>query len=669
VLRVYELVGDSLAPDTLKNTRSPAVMLHCQRRRLEYEPKYFEAEQLTFRIQAEEADKDKMWLTDRTGRGVTLVDTSTLEGLLKIFGIELTSIGGKGRATRVVETSIRSRKMVLRDAVNGVFSRTVAKDYVQPVAIEQEDGKLLTPADRGDGVEVRLTEGIEVYGGDPLSASNRIWPLFGDDDEHWAGELRYYYPWADFQALIMTKPFIYAVATWGGRRESVTFGRAFVDEEGRVVRVDKFEQVELIARDEYCLEIFVDADVNALSDDFWIPNTVGGYNDLWVIRLEKNGAAAKNTLIELAFDEPYAGNNRGEHPPVFMDPAGNQIESATTDEQGEIRGYRFGFKPDERGRPGDVYRLKARVANMSDWVESGERDYLGVYDKLMLRAARSFCNDPSIHDWVGRDCEVDDPTITDAVAYAYGVKDSVTHFNEDLDDWRQAMNGYIQTLYPDSTWTTTLPTGGDWENYAVYSNGHVGFDPALNADVNTNFERDFYLCRRSNTELNLWVNSGWGDNDWHPKYWSGIDCAGLVQRCSANHTRMRPLSVNGGRRNWDFYEDNAYACSYIRTCDTLSALVGSYADANTYRKIAPGDLVIKNSHVGIVNYVTGERGAPPNTIEGRDATKIMLIQAHGGFDDSDQNIPGLPAGRVTDAWSWEDMDNENDYELRRLVIE
>lgn len=77
-------------------------------------------------------------------------------------------------------------------------------------------------------------------------------------------------------------------------------------------------------------------------------------------------------------------------------------------------------------------------------------------------------------------------------------------------------------------------------------------------------------------------------------------------------------------------------------------------EKETYNKMVPGDLVIMDGHVAIVNYITGERGV-------REMTDIRLIQAIGGPD----KYPKW--GKVNSLWTWGDNNfNGIKYHARRL---
>ena len=64
----------------------------------------------------------------------------------------------------------------------------------------------------------------------------------------------------------------------------------------------------------------------------------------------------------------------------------------------------------------------------------------------MLDVAKTYCNNPAIADWNGKDRETNDPPviITDAVAYSYGGKDALDHFNDDMVDWMGVMDSCVK---------------------------------------------------------------------------------------------------------------------------------------------------------------------------------------------------------------------------------
>ncbi|MBD3315358.1 MAG: hypothetical protein GF344_06195 [Chitinivibrionales bacterium] len=98
----------------------------------------------------------------------------------------------------------------------------------------------------------------------------------------------------------------------------------------------------------------------------------------------------------------------------------------------------------------------------------------------------------------------------------------------------------------------------------------------------------------------------------------------------------------------------------------------------TARRMVPGDLMVKDNHVAIVNYITGDRGE--NDIgsgDYREASDIKLIHAVSspqyvifGADDPDTwtHFQGVENGLVTDTWDWDDFNNtKDDYTVRRLL--
>lgn len=198
--------------------------------------------------------------------------------------------------------------------------------------------------------------------------------------------------------------------------------------------------------DVYEVKICVPTDVNELTYDYWIPNTEQGYNDKWRIEVKKNKVPVSGMKFDLSFDEPYEDNNEGDQRPVFLSDDMRVISHATTNADGIVSGVRFGWR-ENPGRVGNVYRLRARIAGRSEWVESAEKDYLGVYDKRLLDVAQTYCNNEEIEDWTGRQCEVDDPPITDAVAYSFGAKDALEHFNADMQDWQTVMNTMVEAKW------------------------------------------------------------------------------------------------------------------------------------------------------------------------------------------------------------------------------
>ena len=184
---------------------------------------------------------------------------------------------------------------------------------------------------------------------------------------------------------------------------------------------------------------------------------------------DSRGLPVDGVYLQLDYADAYTGNNRGTVTPVFMDGTGNEITGATTDATGTIQNIRFGFNNDESGVAGNCYRLRARMVGTVTWTDSKERDYLGVYDKLMLDIARTYCNNESIADWTPRHNNATNTlVITDAVSYVYGGKDELGCFNQKMLAWKTVMQGV------NSAWTATTAQDNVWANYYITTGGVVG---------------------------------------------------------------------------------------------------------------------------------------------------------------------------------------------------
>jgi len=132
VFSMYEFYGDTNSLDTLKNTVDPGTMLHGQWRRLEYNKDYFDGNIIDFRVQTSIEDTGKVLLTDKTGFGVTLKDTSVLKESAKVFSIVFKEIVIDGIKKLIpigmFENSVLSRKIALKNAFNG-FEYQGAGDF------------------------------------------------------------------------------------------------------------------------------------------------------------------------------------------------------------------------------------------------------------------------------------------------------------------------------------------------------------------------------------------------------------------------------------------------------------------------------------------------------------------------------------------------------------
>jgi len=645
ILKVYERINHGEKIDTVKNSCAPEVMLHGQKRIIEYDSSYFFSDSLLFRLQMSEEDEKKMWLEDRSDYGVTIVDSAITVKDVRLLAIQVKKFlrGEKEvqKPVNVIETKVHSRKIVLSDAVDGVLRRTTMVNKLLPVFIEKYSEKLLLEEDRGVGVEIKITPGIEVYGTNNVSnKSNCIWPHFDDIGNRGSRTLTYFAPWSTFN-LLTSRPAFYILPYHGDANEELTFSRVIYKNGNRVV--DKPEKVALYVEEKLDICITVDTDESGKTYDFWIPNTEGGYNDKWVIRITRDDKPIGGQTVELNHEEAYENYNKGTDTPVFMDIHGNEIRQVTSDENGMISNLRFGFENGQSGRVGDVYRLKIRIKGTIDWVKSEERDYLGVYDKIMLDKAIVFCNNDTIEDWTGRSSTSANPiTVTDAVPYSFGCKDDVAHFNEDMRDWMAVMDAAVKSTNPNASWNVTTADNNVWANYYINtSNTHAQNLPQ---------QANCYRPRLRRTLLDRFAAGKYPKG--HPKYWAGIDCSGFVQRTASGHTELPDLQ---SRATWTNYVDSSKSCYAI--ISTYSTLVGS-PNLKTFNRIAPGDIIIKGSHVAIIQYVTGIRGGQGP--DKRNKADVHLIQAMGGEDVSSNE------GRVTDVWDWSMMPNSNAYRARRL---
>ena len=115
--------------------------------------------------------------------------------------------------------------------------------------------------------------------------------------------------------------------------------------------------------------------MNDLTYDYWIPNTVNGYNDKWVITVTKTERVYLMKILCYSMRKDKRITTRANQP-VFMDTSGTVIDSiVTSDNNGQINHVRFGFN--NNTREGSVMSINcARVKSEEIWFETKEKIFL-----------------------------------------------------------------------------------------------------------------------------------------------------------------------------------------------------------------------------------------------------------------------------------------------------
>lgn len=79
ILKMYLLHFENGKNYIIENASEPELMLHGQKRNIEYDSTYFDGDVLEFRLIASDQDKGKMYFTDSTKFKITLSDTSSFD--------------------------------------------------------------------------------------------------------------------------------------------------------------------------------------------------------------------------------------------------------------------------------------------------------------------------------------------------------------------------------------------------------------------------------------------------------------------------------------------------------------------------------------------------------------------------------------------------------------
>ncbi|MDG5817076.1 hypothetical protein QA601_18405 [Chitinispirillales bacterium ANBcel5] len=151
VLKMYGLNNRGEVTDTLRNISSPEIMTHGERRRIEYNQDYFTGTDMVFRLQTAEEDQGKIFFTDSSKFGLTLVDTSPFSEPWTLLAMTYTKTSaeqGGGQAgvldndegvlTEVKPVSAGVGKICFRDVTDRNLT-VWATEPIVAVALEQNE--------------------------------------------------------------------------------------------------------------------------------------------------------------------------------------------------------------------------------------------------------------------------------------------------------------------------------------------------------------------------------------------------------------------------------------------------------------------------------------------------------------------------------------------------
>ena len=189
-----------------------------------------------------------------------------------------------------------------------------------------------------------------------------------------------------------------------------------------------------------------------------------------------------------------------------------------------------------------------------------QSNWFAVYDRQMLDVLTNYCDNSEIEDWIGPDQLF--PT-TDAVAYSYGCKDTVEHFNDEI----QSANAWLVN-HPPTEWSTCTA--------------------------------QCYRPRLRMPWLQQWFTASYpNDHVYNPKRQSGIDCSGFVQRGAKYHTAIPKLSEAWLKYYDNFSGANCYS-SVLNAIQAADFLLDKYTTAVDINRIVPGDVLVSSGHIAVV---------------------------------------------------------------------
>ncbi len=205
VLKLHEINGN----DTLKNTKDPTVLLHGNKRIVEYDANYFEGDSLRFLMVYDSLDRNAMKLT-QNGLSALLEDNARTTGTNnRIVSIEKKSRqGGLPRIVTVVleKLGIKSKSILLKDAKEGELKIASAGTEEIPIAIQRDPDFLHNIS---KGIVFRYSEGISLLFTRGIGSAQTILPRYITGTNVMEKEV--FFDKTQIENLFLTKDSIYAV--------------------------------------------------------------------------------------------------------------------------------------------------------------------------------------------------------------------------------------------------------------------------------------------------------------------------------------------------------------------------------------------------------------------------------------------------------------------------
>ena len=438
---------------------------------------------------------------------------------------------------------------------------------------------------------------------------------------------------------------------------------------------------------------------------------------------DKTGILQKNSTDKSRYDISWTNSN-SVYGPEFIIESDNLLyyyDFSMT--YGVKRPVELRIRPESSAaaRPGDdlllEFTLREINTNKKITITVPANNYIAVYDKKMLWRANLYLNKPedvlggedwnNAHPWNapnsdsydstvwfgknewntanGGQCEIKDWTafynsnVSNSVAYGYGCGDEVKEFNDGLSAQSSAMmsmNDNNEAYPPEGTTfsngQTTAP-GHQWENYifpADTSKYEFGGKKLLGKEPS-----DFFKSSATEEKVRIpGFSAYWkklNEYDYSQcSYTLGIDCSGLVHRCS--------LYLNTKYKTIDDSIHNINAAKFISTYSTSIqsdkwVLEVKDSDSNSTLRnqqrqllehAIPGDILVVSDenlelhHVVLIQNLNYTLSSELIT----DYSQVDIIHStQGGKTQSNQwNVQ---------KGDWNELgDNKIRYKLRRLII-
>jgi len=248
ILKVYALSNNSSQTDTLKNISEPGVLLHRQKRVLEYNKDYMVGDKIDFQVVTKSVDSGKVFIdkSQSSGYRAVLVDTSVTSG--GWTGLVYEFLGSQLIRCVVVEGETRRLGMV--DAEDGVYE--VWCDGIVGIAMETDNTKWLLEKDRKK-VDIRLRSKGNVVIYSSRDKSQQLFPIpYGLMKFRKEGDA-YIIKWQDYEDHFLKYDSIYATIEPGeyGEFEIVAqykrTNQEHTKEKAIILGVPKIESIEFIS--------------------------------------------------------------------------------------------------------------------------------------------------------------------------------------------------------------------------------------------------------------------------------------------------------------------------------------------------------------------------------------------------------------------------------------